>query len=147
MTEYHYTENTQLSVQVDLFTEAELQDQIRGLLRDYRHFHFHKDDMEPSEQSDYKKKSDRTLDLFKAMFRGRLRHEDELVAHSEATVLEKLISWARELRPADHMATHAGLTVEQCASTLSTLSTEPPSRREAAAWPYIKTIKYVKFYV
>ncbi|KAI6777846.1 uncharacterized protein J7T54_000555 [Emericellopsis cladophorae] len=89
-TEYHYHPEETFNIKTNLFTVEELRDQLRSMLRCYRHFHLHGHAMEADEKRDLELGAKLAIDTFRAMFHGRLRNEDFLVTDMEDTVLEVL---------------------------------------------------------
>ncbi|KAH7161710.1 hypothetical protein EDB81DRAFT_683686 [Dactylonectria macrodidyma] len=141
VTEYHYHEKNGFDIDVQLFSQEEIEDQLLKLLQSYRHFHLHEDEMEPGEREEMKAVADRARDTFHSMFRDRMSDEDFLVEREEKSVLRSLKSWAADARPSEIASRECGLSLESCSSKLMQLSSEPASKTMPAKWPFIRKIK------
>ena len=142
VTEYHHHPRDSLDVHVELFSRDELQDQIKSLLQSYRQYHLDQDDMDEAERQDFRPKAELAQCTFDAMFRGRLNDEAMLLEAGENEVLDTLMTWAMQSRIFSNRQRHSDLSVEDCATRLMHLSSEPAMRNEPASWPFIKKIKY-----
>ncbi|KAG7286746.1 hypothetical protein NEMBOFW57_009060 [Staphylotrichum longicolle] len=89
VTEYRYHDRPNFAIDVVLFTEADLKEQLRKMLDAYRHNHFHSATMESeNERKHWADQAKLAKDTFKAMFgdwcrRGFLSTE-ALSIHSSA---------------------------------------------------------------
>lgn len=141
VTEYHHHPQNSLDIDVELFSEDELREQIQSLLQSYRQYHLDEDDMDEAERQDFRPKAELARSTFDAMFRGHLHDEDVLLAGHEDEVLETLMSWVIEFRIFRVRQRHIGLSVEDGSARLRHLSSDSGSRDEPAHWPFIKMIK------
>ena len=130
---------------MEFFTQDEIADQLAELLRFYRHFHLHGDQItDESEKRDVQEQADLARDTFQAMFRGLLQDEAFLTEWPEETALETLRAWALEARARAVRAETSGMTLQDCSSHLMKISSEDPAgSQEPAFWPYIRKVKYV----
>ncbi|SPO03125.1 uncharacterized protein DNG_05807 [Cephalotrichum gorgonifer] len=148
VTQYIYHDMDHFEIDVELFTMDEIMAQLTDLLQSYRHFHLHRNEMNEEEKQDFKKRADVALHTFQAMFRGRLGNERFLVRQEEDTVLDKLISWARELAPSSSSGRQVASSLSQCSTIIENVTTENSSSDGPAMWPYIRKIRvYLKAYV
>lgn len=118
----------------------ELVDQTQHLLQGYRHFHLHENEITDDERADKEALAKQAADTFHAMFRGRIGDEEFLLGSSERDVMQTLTSWIEDARPRSDGRTE-GLTLPACSETLANLSSETPSNRGPAVWPFIRKIK------
>lgn len=121
---------------------SELREQIQPLLVSYRQFHLHEHDIEAGDREHFEVQSKLAWDTFLAMFRGRLGGRGFLLGDEEDSIVETLMNWAEELRPANTAAMTEGLSLEQCSALLSNLSSDSAEGNAPASWPYIKKIQY-----
>lgn len=122
---------------------SELVDQTQNLLQGYRHFHLHEAEITDDERADKEALAKQAADTFYAMFRGRIGDDEEfLLSSSERDVMQTLTSWLEDARPRSDGRTE-GLTLPECSEALANLSSETPSNRGPAVWPFIRKIKYV----
>lgn len=144
VTEYHYHNEDKFALQLNLFSVDELNSQIKTMLQTYRLFHLHRDEIEEElDRRDAEAKAKVAIDTFHAMFRGRLTSDDFLINGPEEAVCETLAEWAVGARPLEVNTWQRELSLKTCTDALMVLSSEPPSRKEPAVWPYIKNIRYV----
>lgn len=143
VTEYHFHDRNDFIIDIELFAEGSLNQQVSDLLHSYRHYHLdlqaggNADDLEAR---DFEEQAQVALDTFRAMFRGQF--DEDFVAEDEAdVVLETIQSWLIETRP-DHVGgQQSQATLEECTSLLMSLTSETASLNQPAIWPYIKKIK------
>lgn len=120
----------------------EIEAQLNDFLKDYRHFHFNRDELDGDEQRDFEERSTVALDTFRAMFGLRLGNIQFLVDDEEESVRDTLQSWARELAPSINKERQVVTTLAECSDRLMRLTSEhDPS--EPAMWPYIRKIRCV----
>ncbi|OAP58566.1 hypothetical protein AYL99_07656 [Fonsecaea erecta] len=151
-TEYHYHEHADFAIEVEYFTLDELQDQLTELLQAYRHYHLPESN---EKQSDLEEKAKVAEDTFRAAFRShRTYNEEFLLDNPEATVLQTLLTWARNSGLPLRDTPGAGPEIEffneaeQCSDRLVEITSEPNSSNEASAWPFIRKIKvYLNAYI
>jgi ATPase subunit of ABC transporter with duplicated ATPase domains len=156
VTEYHYQAEDGFTIEVEWFTEQELQAQLAELLGGYRRYHFHRNDMSGEEQENFKKRAGLAMDTFKAMFGHRLgdgamllEHIEEDDARDEARILATLQDWAEAAAASNMSYQTQHDTLEQCSNALAQLTTELSEEsaaagqaRGSASWPYIKKIRW-----
>ena len=140
VTEYCYHDRDDFIVDVELFGEDELMEQVTDLLQSYRHYHHHVEDMQDEEKADFEKRAKVAEDTFRAMFRGRLENEEFLRNRPEASVLSTLQSWTHDMRPS-HIEGRSSNNLSDCSSLLMNLTSELNSSQEIAIWPYVRKIK------
>ncbi|KAH7129906.1 hypothetical protein B0J13DRAFT_627047 [Dactylonectria estremocensis] len=141
VTEYHYHEKNGFDIEIQLFSLKEIEDQLLNLLQSYRHFHLHKDEMDPGEREEMKAVAERARDTFRSLFRDRMSDENFLLKNEESSVLQSLNSWAADARPSEIASRECGLSLETCSSRLMQLSSEPASKANPAKWPFIRKIR------
>ena len=150
VTEYHYRNDSDYAVEVELFTMDEISDQLGHLVRSYRHFYLHGDDI--LDEDDKQSSEDRAKvarDTFHAMFRDRLASEEFLIRDAEASVIRTLQSWAQDVDLSHMSGRQIRPTVEGCSDLLMSLTSEIRSSSSSASnrnvdpalWPYIRKIK------
>jgi hypothetical protein len=143
VTEYVYHDLDQFETEVELFTPDEITSQITDLLQAYRHFHFHRDEIDRDEIQDFEKRANVALDTFRAMFRDRLGNGRFLVDREEDFVLATLQAWATERTPLSHRGRQVASSLAECSALLMKLTSEQASQ-EPAMWPYISKIRFGK---
>jgi hypothetical protein len=95
-------------------------------------------------------KAERAQDTFRAAFRDHsTQNEQFLLDWPEETVLETLLTWAREscpqLREASDSVQRREVvaSAEQCSRQLMELTSKPISSNEPSLWPFIRKVKFV----
>lgn len=147
-TEFHYHDRDDFAIEVEYFAIEDIQDHFIDLLKSYRMFHFHGEQMENYERKDFEKKANLAQDTFQAAFRNRLgQNEQFLLDPSEQTVLETLRRWTREsirmlVGRAEGVEGRDILAdAQQCSNRLLELTSEPTSIIEPSVWPFIRKIR------
>ncbi|KAL2286393.1 hypothetical protein FJTKL_07151 [Diaporthe vaccinii] len=141
VTEYHFHAADNFIIDVDMFTEDELCEQIAELLASYRAFH---SDVE----TESKEKADIAINTFKSMFRGKLQNEAWILDESEDIVLDCFKTWAKQARRLVSPGRQPAQTLDECSSLLVPLSSEPNNPRQSSMWPYIRKVKvYLKAHI
>jgi hypothetical protein len=130
-------------VEVDLFTKAEIADQLTDLIQSYRHFHISGESLDQDEKEDFKERANVARDTFRAMFRGRLGDETFLVEWPEEDVIETLTSWVDGVAPLKMSRRQSTSNLNDCSELLMRLTSEDTSAKGPAVWPHIKKIRYV----
>lgn len=143
VTEYVYHDLDHFETEVELFTTDEIMSQITDLLQAYRHFHFHRDEMDRDEIKDFEHRANVALDTFQAMFRDRLGNSRILLDREGDFVLTTLQAWASELTPSSHRGRRVASSLAECSALLMKLTSEHDSQ-EPAIWPYISKIRFGK---
>ncbi|KAF4487271.1 Nuclear GTPase SLIP-GC [Colletotrichum fructicola Nara gc5] len=88
VTEYHYDMRDDFQVDVELFTQDDLMEQVTHLLQSYRRFHLHAEEMTVADGlEEAKEHAGVARDTFRALFRGRLGNEAFLTTEPEGFVL------------------------------------------------------------
>ncbi|KAH8664648.1 hypothetical protein BX600DRAFT_464800 [Xylariales sp. PMI_506] len=142
ITEYHYHEAESFTVEIELFTEAEIMQQIGSLLRSYRHYHLNKDEMDAENSKNMAERAQVAQDTFIAMFRDRLTGNQALLTESsETSVLKTLTAWMRDRAPLTMNTREVRSSLSDCSKVLAQLTSEDIATKTPAVWPYIKKIK------
>ena len=148
VTEYRHHDRADFAIEVVQFTDAELTEQLQRLVRAYRYNHFHAAKME-SEEDKIESKENRkhwadqaklAWDTLEAMFADRVTRA-LLQNNSTSSVVEILM----DLRLVPDIDGNAVVeSVKDCSDLLMRLtSNRGGAQGGAAAWPYIKKIRYV----
>ncbi|KAH6633922.1 hypothetical protein B0J18DRAFT_414751 [Chaetomium sp. MPI-SDFR-AT-0129] len=143
VTEYYHHGRKDFVVDVDLFSEEELEQQLRDLVHAYRHNHFHSEEIElPDDRRHWAKRAKLAKDTFRAMFADRFRTALLRSENSEDTIVQTYLNWAMDLRPINEFN---GRTVtdslEDCSSLLIRLTSDLDGAEGPGCWPYIKKIR------
>ena len=141
MTEYRYHEANGFAISVEEFSDDELKHQFTDMVGNYRHHHFHSEEIEQWDRQHWADLAKLARDTFSVMFRGRFNTAMLTADEQQNQVVETLLSWARERNPVTRQSTTN--TAEECAARLMRLTSEEASPQGPAAWPYIKKIRYV----
>ncbi|KAI0015649.1 hypothetical protein F4780DRAFT_62768 [Xylariomycetidae sp. FL0641] len=142
VTEYHYRDAEDFLVKVDLFTFDEITDQLTHLLRSYRHFHHHRDSiLDQEERRDAEKRANIALGTFRALFPSPNVDERCLVDPEEHAVIQMLKIWVERSGLLSMNPAESRQTLEECATLLEELTSEPAQKRGSSAWPFIKKIQ------
>lgn len=145
VTEYRYHDRDAFIVDAELFSESELQMQLRTMLKAYRYYHSHVAELEGEEKRDCEAKSKLAEDTFRTMFRGRLGSDKGLLLdRSLKSTLATLMLWALDSRPTSFRGEKVCHTSQECSDLLQRLTSESSSKTEPAFWPYIRKIKYAR---
>lgn len=158
VTEYHYHDRDSFAIEPEYFAVNEVRDQLTELLQSYRLYHSLANDTS-SEGIEQRKalenKAERAQDTFRAAFRDySTQNEQFLLDWPEETVLETLLTWAREscpqLREANDSVQRKEVvaSAEQCSRQLMELASKPISSNEPSLWPFIRKVKiYLKAHI
>lgn len=134
VTEYHFHPDDDFIIEVEMFFEQELQEQLAELLVAYRAF-------QSGYDTEFKDKAQLAIDTFRSMFRGKLQDEHFILEAPESAVLETFNTWVKEALRAGPPSRQKLRTLEECSSVLLPLSSEPHNPKEFSVWPYIRKIK------
>lgn len=141
----------------------ELESQFIGLLQPYRQYHLHAlnddsvdrnkrdgDEGDGGERRDLEEQAKVAEDTFLAAFRNHLAQNKKFLLDSpEATVLQTLLTWARNSglplveRTGTNPERESFYDASRCSDRLTELTSEPHSLNEFSAWPFIRKIKFV----
>ncbi|KAK6227425.1 hypothetical protein QIS74_00980 [Colletotrichum tabaci] len=153
VTEYHYHDSRDFVIDVELFSQEKLMDQITELLQTYRRHHLPSEENETAvgavvrevedvgEVEDVEEQAKVAHDTFKAMFRDRLKDEQFLTTKPKDYVLSTLRSWVLEARPSQIEGIKTRSSLQECSDLLMHLTSETAEATEPAVWPYIRKIK------
>ncbi|KFA48769.1 hypothetical protein S40293_01516 [Stachybotrys chartarum IBT 40293] len=149
VTEYRYHDRDAFIVDAELFSESELQTQLRTMLKAYRYYHSHMSELEGEEKRDCEAKSKLAEDTFRTMFRDRLASDKGLLLdRSLKSTLATLMLWALDSRPTSFRGEKVCHTSQECSDLLQSLTSESSSKTEPTFWPYIRKIKvYLNAYI
>lgn len=134
VTEYHFHAADHFLIDVEMFSEDELYEQLDELLGSYRAF-------KSGVGGESKEKADIAMDTFKCMFRGKLQDEAWILNESEDVVSDQFKMWAKQTRRLGPPNRQTVQTLEECSSLLVPLSSEPNDPLQSSVWPYIRKIK------
>ncbi|KAI1130430.1 hypothetical protein F5Y10DRAFT_289396 [Nemania abortiva] len=148
VTEYHYRQGDDCVIEIERYSLDEIRNQVKDLLLSYRHFHLHRNDLDTratgeAPDKENEKATENTarlaIDKLKSMFRNHIKDEAFLLANE---ALDTMYQWVEE---AEKLLTTYGEnstgTLDECASTLSRLTSEGPSADDLTIWPFIKKVK------
>ncbi len=146
VTEYRHHNRADFAVEVVLFTEADLTKQLRNMVQAYRHDFLYAAQMSNEDRNHSAAQATLACDTLKSMFGDRFTTAF-LQNNRTRTVVETLINWAMDLRPAHYMhGDNIAESLEDCADLLMRLTSDRGAARGGpAAWPYIKKIRYALF--
>ncbi|KAK1447563.1 hypothetical protein CMEL01_09402 [Colletotrichum melonis] len=144
VTEYHHKDGDAFTIDVELFSQDELMDQMKELLQSYRMFHLNAGELRRNDEAatvvDIEEQANVARDTFRSMFRGQLAREDFLINEEEATVLRTFRSWLRRVDlPLE--GRHEKPSRDSCAAFLMYLTSESVDTRTPAVWPFVRKIK------
>ncbi|KAH8760482.1 hypothetical protein F5883DRAFT_563809 [Diaporthe sp. PMI_573] len=134
VTEYHFHPADDFIIDVEMFSEDELCEQLAELLGSYRAF-------KSGGGGESKEKAEIAIDTFRSMFRGKLQDEEWILTEAEGTVLDQFQTWAKQARSLGSPGRQVAETLEECSSLLVPLSSEPNDPSQASVWPYVRKIK------
>lgn len=141
VTEYHFHADGDFVIDVEMFSEDELYEQLAELLRSYRAF-------KTVDEEETKDTAKLAMDTFRSMFRGKLQDDEWILKAPETVVLETFKIWAKEAMRLGPPVRRVAQTIEECSSLLLPLSSEPHDPKQFSLWPYIRKIKvYLKSHV
>lgn len=146
VTEYRYHDRADYAVAVELFTEAELKDQLSKLVEAYRHNHFHSADMETEEERrHWADRAQLASDTFDAMFADRVTNAMLRADGSDSGVVRSLLDLAMDVRSTFDIDGNAVRdSLEECSELLFQLTSVRHSDDATPGpvmWPYIKKIR------
>ncbi|KAH6842290.1 hypothetical protein B0I37DRAFT_381596 [Chaetomium sp. MPI-CAGE-AT-0009] len=143
VTEYYHHPRGDFTVDVVLFSEEEIQQQVRDLVHAYRHNYFHSRDMELREdRRHWEKRAKLAEDTFKAMFADRFTSALLRSDNSEDMIVETYLNWAMDLRPSREFGGHTVTdSLEECSRLLMRLTSDRDRAEGPKSWPYIKKIR------
>ncbi|UQC76138.1 uncharacterized protein CLUP02_17649 [Colletotrichum lupini] len=144
VTEYHHKDGDAFTIDVELFSQDELMDQMKELLQSYRMFHLNAGELRRNDEAatvvDIEEQANVARDTFRSLFRGQLASEDFLINEEEATVLRTFHSWLRRVDlPLE--GRHEKPSRDSCAAFLMYLTSESVDTRTPAVWPFVRKIK------
>ncbi|KXH25877.1 hypothetical protein CNYM01_11429 [Colletotrichum nymphaeae SA-01] len=144
VTEYHHKDGDNFAVEVELFSQDDLMEQMKELLQSYRIFHLNAGDLRRNDGAaaagDVQEQANVARDTFRSMFRGQLASEDFLINEEEATVLRTFRSWLQRMDlPLEGI--HEKPSRDSCAAFLMHLTSESVDPQTPAAWPFVRKIK------
>ncbi|KAI3549359.1 hypothetical protein CSPX01_02467 [Colletotrichum filicis] len=144
VTEYHHKDGDAFTIDVELFSQDELMDQMKELLQSYRMFHLNAGELRRNDGAatvvDIEEQANVARDTFRSMFRSQLASEDFLINEEEATVLRAFRSWLRRMDlPLE--GRHEKPSRDSCAAFLTYLTSESVDTRTPAVWPFVRKIK------
>ncbi|KAH7029847.1 uncharacterized protein B0I36DRAFT_326419 [Microdochium trichocladiopsis] len=153
-TEYHYHNRQDFLIEIELFTEAQIHDQLADLLKSYRHFHLNRRELHRTEVRDFEERATLAVDTFVAMFGSRLEQNGTsnflpcLLAPSTREVLRTLKQWAHEAMPSQAQTRIVLSSIAQCSTRLAELTSDASGAQERLPWPFISKIKvFVNAYI
>ena len=145
VTEYRHHDRADFAVEVVLFTEADLREQLHKMVKAYRHNFLNAAQMSNEERNHSADQATLAYDTLKAMFADRFTTAF-LQNNRTETVVATLMNWAMDLRPTHYMhGNHVAESLEDCSNLLMRLTSDRGAAQGPAAWPYIKKIRYVGF--
>ncbi|TGJ78173.1 hypothetical protein E0Z10_g10588 [Xylaria hypoxylon] len=140
VTEFHFHEDRNFAIIVERFSETELMPQLKGLLRDYRHFHLNRDSFSSNDEVvDLEKRAGIASDTFQAMFPGRFIDKNTFMRDTESQCLSTLTSWVLDFDQSMIPERKSELGLDECSEFLMQLSSDTSSRA-VPLWPWIKKI-------
>ncbi|KXJ85353.1 hypothetical protein Micbo1qcDRAFT_128158, partial [Microdochium bolleyi] len=152
-TEYHYHDREDFIIDIQLFTEDEVNRQISDLLKSYRHFFLRRHQLHHSEVKDFENRAAQAVDTFVAMFGRRIERPasgnrssnvgiPSLLGSDSSRILKQLQEWARESIATGSGDTRVVLSTSgACSDELAKLTSEAPGRSSQLPWPFIRRIK------
>ncbi|KAH7324284.1 hypothetical protein B0I35DRAFT_348511 [Stachybotrys elegans] len=147
VTEYHYRDSTDFTVEVNYFTAAELLEQVQDLLQFYETYHLHNDRFTSAEQEDRevcKEKAAVASDTFSSMFGSHFNHERMLQHLRDGQAKEVVRGLIDKCRPGRENPCQVRKDLKACSDLIAQLTSETSgqsSKNRPAAWPYIRNIK------
>lgn len=134
VTEYHYHAEDNFIIDVEMFSEAELFEQLDELLKSYRAF-------KSGVGGESKEKAELAMDTFKSMFHGKFEDEGWVLEEDECVVLNRFKTWATQARDLVSPGRQVAQTLQECSSLLMPLSSDPIDPSQPPVWPYVRKIK------
>lgn len=151
----HYGQD-ELVVQVEWFTEDEIEAQLSEHLAAYRAFYLVSLDEDEEEQkkltaADQKRdkdpvaieSADSALEVFKMMAHGRLNWAElqMVLREEEEDVLNVFMTWVQDMTVPEKTQTETFLTIKECVGYLRKLSVPSKLGCEIKALPFIRKIR------
>ena len=152
VTEYCYHGRDDFVVEISVFSASELKAQFSEMVEAYRHYHYHRGDLENNDEEYWAKRATLASHTLGAMFGRRFTETDLLLSgDSRDEVAETLLGWATELGPGTADQRHVIASAEECSDLLRRLIPKNSQERrpqrlseeEPAVWPYIQKIRFV----
>lgn len=155
-TEFRYRAGANFAINVELFSEDKLQEQLANLVRSYRSYHLPEeatqaqtadaasaDDAELARKGS-KEDAKRALSMLRTLFGTQINtSEQRLLADSEESLLSALGRQLLDNRAALFSQQEVFASVGACSERLKELTVEPreDAPEEPVSWPYIRAIK------
>ncbi|OAQ91373.1 tat pathway signal sequence [Purpureocillium lilacinum] len=122
VTEYHFHDSHDFTVQVELFEPDELANNLVDPLRSYRAYHLKRAEMTSEDTPRFKIRAEEAENMFAYMFGERLGDKTFLLQDSEERVLRIFKGWAAGIVQEETKPPTSGLTLEKCSDLLMKLS-------------------------
>ncbi|GJN83256.1 hypothetical protein PLIIFM63780_006804 [Purpureocillium lilacinum] len=122
ITEYHFHDSHDFTVQVELFEPDELANNLVDPLRSYRAYHLKQAEMTSEDTPRFKIRAEEAENMFAYMFGERLGDKTFLLQDSEERVLRIFKGWAAGIIQEETKPPTSGLTLEKCSDLLMKLS-------------------------
>lgn len=158
VTEYHYHDRNDYSIEIDYFSLQELQTQFEQLLSSLREYNSTTASVptamtaeERENRENLKRKADLATSTFRASFRERLDNNPavlDVVAFDEA--IKTMMTWVSQVLPplgsgeSDILSRESFDDIHQCSNRLKSLTSETEERDQACLWPFIRKLKFVQ---
>ncbi|KAL1888526.1 hypothetical protein Sste5346_009482 [Sporothrix stenoceras] len=155
-TEFRYRAGDNFAIDVELFSEDKLQEQLANLVRSYRSYHLPEEATQAQTadaasandaaiaRNGSKEDAKRALDMLRALFGTQIdTSEQRLLADSEESLLSALGRQLLNNRAALSTQQEVFASVGACSERLKELTVEPreDAPEEPVSWPYIRAIK------
>ncbi|EXF77774.1 hypothetical protein CFIO01_03095, partial [Colletotrichum fioriniae PJ7] len=132
------------AIEVELFSQDDLMEQVKELLQSYRRFHLNTGDLRRNDEAaaavDIEEQANVARDTFRSMFRGQLASEDFLINEEEPTVLRTFRSWLQRM-DLSLEGRHEKASRDSCSAFLMHVTSESVDTRTPAVWPFVRKIK------
>ncbi|OAQ69527.1 tat pathway signal sequence [Purpureocillium lilacinum] len=122
VTEYHFHDSHDFTVQVELFEPDELANNLVDPLRSYRAYHLKQAEMTSEDTPRFKIRAEEAENMFAYMFGERLGDKTFLLQDSEERVFRIFKGWAAGIIQEETKPPTSGLTLEKCSDLLMKLS-------------------------
>jgi hypothetical protein len=144
VTEYLYHDRDDFIVEVELFSQSELREQLTEMVHAYCQHHYRRSaGSEDEDVRHWEECAAVAQDSLEAMFQDRFTPALFRPGWSEDTILETLVGWAQELRPVNINRREVRTSFEDCSALVMKLTANARSSRGPPVWRYIKKIKFV----
>ncbi|KAH8688821.1 hypothetical protein BGW36DRAFT_392225 [Talaromyces proteolyticus] len=150
VTEYHFHDRDDYSIDIDYFTVQELRTQFEQLLSAYRE---HESTTEDDVRQAMRQKADLAKSTFQASFRYKLDDDPELLGTLPFDqAINKMMVWVLEVVPGldtrDRDTRESFEDINQCSNRLRILTSDTEERDQACLWPFIRKLKvHMKAYI